>query len=93
MDRFIDLDRSIGNYLVDADGNVFLDVYMQIASIPLGYNHPALHNVYKDLSKLVSAFNSICTKSFMQMQCCVSEIYSKSSGSSCIPTVTLGQPP
>ena len=27
---------SAGNYMVDADGNTYLDAFMQIASIPLG---------------------------------------------------------
>ena len=27
---------------------MLLDVYMQIASIPLGYNHPAIADAYKD---------------------------------------------
>lgn len=35
-------EKSIGNYIADLDGNLFLDVYAQIASIPLGYNNPAL---------------------------------------------------
>lgn len=37
-----DYDKSIGNYIADADGNIYLDLYAQIASIALGYNNPKL---------------------------------------------------
>ncbi|KAJ4313168.1 4-aminobutyrate transaminase [Fusarium piperis] len=38
----VDYDKSHGNFFVDVDGNTYLDVLAQVASIPLGYNNPAL---------------------------------------------------
>nr|ABF58894.1 GABA aminotransferase [Lachancea kluyveri] len=37
-----DYEKSVGNYIVDADENVYLDLYAQISSIALGYNNPSL---------------------------------------------------
>lgn len=39
---FQDAEKSVGNYVADADGNLFLDVYCHISSLPFGYNHPEL---------------------------------------------------
>ncbi|CAF0749985.1 unnamed protein product [Adineta ricciae] len=53
----LDIDKSIGNYAVDIDGNVMLDVYEQIASLPLGYNHPAIQKVFQDSKNLSQLVN------------------------------------
>mmetsp|Transcript_74611 Transcript_74611/g.129451 ORF Transcript_74611/g.129451 Transcript_74611/m.129451 type:complete len:541 (-) Transcript_74611:99-1721(-) len=45
---FGDYAASTGCYLVDADGNRMLDMFSQIASLPLGYNHPALQEAMND---------------------------------------------
>ena len=42
LNMMANFQNSFGNYLADPDGNVLLDVYAQIASIPVGYSNPSL---------------------------------------------------
>lgn len=48
---FVDYETSFGNYIVDADGNRLLDCFSQIASLPLGYNHPRITQAVQDPGK------------------------------------------
>ncbi|KKY15796.1 putative 4-aminobutyrate transaminase [Phaeomoniella chlamydospora] len=57
LNMIADYTKSYGNYIVDPDGNVLLDVYAQIASIPVGYNNPALLEVAKSQEMASSIIN------------------------------------
>ncbi|KAH9451398.1 hypothetical protein Pst134EB_018868 [Puccinia striiformis f. sp. tritici] len=59
-----DYSKSVGNYLQDADGNKLLDVFAQIASIAIGYNHPKLLELAKSDEFIELAMNRPALGSF-----------------------------
>ncbi|KAJ2866251.1 hypothetical protein GGI22_001322 [Coemansia erecta] len=52
-----DYGKSTGNYISDADGNTFLDLYCQIASIPVGYNNKAILEAAKSDQMAITLAN------------------------------------
>ena len=59
-------EKSYGNYLVDLDGNVLLDVFAQIASIPVGYSNPALMKAATSKQMVSSMVNRPALGTFPQ---------------------------
>jgi len=48
----VDQKKSLGSWIVDLDGNKYLDCYSQFASQPLGWNHKALVNARQELGEV-----------------------------------------
>ncbi|KAL5003173.1 4-aminobutyrate aminotransferase [Aspergillus recurvatus] len=57
LNMLADYTKSVGNYIADLDGNMLLDVYAQIASIPVGYNNPHLLKVAASPEMATSLIN------------------------------------
>ncbi|KAI1448458.1 4-aminobutyrate aminotransferase [Annulohypoxylon stygium] len=57
LNMLADYTKSVGNYIVDPDGNTLLDVYAQIASIPVGYNNPVLRKAAESPEMVTALIN------------------------------------
>jgi len=60
----VDYEKSHDNFIVDVDGNKYLDVYSQIASIPVGYNNPTLIAAAKSPEMVSALVNRPATGNF-----------------------------
>lgn len=67
LNMIADYTKSVGNYIADPDGNVLLDVYAQIASIPVGYNNPHLLEAAQSPQMLSAVINRPATGNFPQL--------------------------
>ena len=47
----VDLQRSLGSWITDLEGNRYLDCYSQFASQPLGWKHSAMIRAQKDMGR------------------------------------------
>ncbi|KAK5203315.1 4-aminobutyrate transaminase [Exophiala xenobiotica] len=66
VNMITDFDRSVENFISDPDGNMFLDVYAQIASIPVGYNNPSLLETVKSKAVQSALINRPALGNFPQ---------------------------
>lgn len=75
VQRFVNSKMSKGNFFVDVDGNVVLDLHCNFSNLPLGYNHEAYINVINDSGvkllfrkdKVTSMIASLATE--LTLQC------------------------
>jgi len=59
----LDYDNCVGNFAFDLDGNILLDCFTQMSSLPLGYQHPNLVS-YAQENSLSSVLVQPCMSTF-----------------------------